>query len=108
MNGGYVMIDCTGIDLTKGETPQTVTGLYKKVQTAMQTGKPIYAGGMIWGSGKPVTPVQVFCIQLYDDEVYCTASTLQVRVKNTDVVTIGNMAPSAQANAETRTATKKK
>lgn len=107
MNGGYVMIDCAGLDLLKGETPQTITGLYKKVQAAIQTGKPIYALGMIWGSGKPVTPVQVFCIQLYEDEVYCTASTLQVRVKNTDVVTIGNMAPAANASVETRNTKKK-
>lgn len=106
MNGGYVMIDCTGIDLLKGETPQTVTGLYAKVQAAMQTGKPIYAFGMIWGSGKPVTPVQVFCIQ-FDNEVICTASTLQVRVNSSDVVTIVNMAPAANASVETRSTKKK-
>lgn len=106
MNGGYVMIDCTGIDLLKGETPQTVTGLYAKVQVAMQTGKPIYAGNMIWGSGKPVTPVQVFAIQ-FDDMVICTASTLQVRVNSSDVVTIVNMAPAANASVETRSIKKK-
>lgn len=27
MNGGYVMIDCIGLDLTKGSTEQTITGL---------------------------------------------------------------------------------
>ena len=33
MNGGYIMIDCTGLDLTKGSTEQTITGLYSKVKT---------------------------------------------------------------------------
>lgn len=107
MNGGYVMIDCAGIDLLKGETPQTITGLYKKVQDAMKTGKPIYAGAMIWGSGKPVTPVQVFAIQ-FDDMVICTASTLQVRVTSGDIVTIVNMAPAVNASVETRSTAKKK
>lgn len=106
MNGGYVMIDCSGVDLTKGETPQTVTGLYAKVQAGMKTGKPMYAYGMIWGSGKPVNPVQVFCVQ-FDNYVIGTASTLQIHVTSSDVVTIVNMAPAVNASVETRSVKKK-
>ena len=91
MHGGYIMIDCAGLDLTKGETEQTISGMYARVREAMKTGKPIFAENCIWGAGKPISPIQTFAIQLYDDEIYCTASTLQIRVKNTDKVTIGNM-----------------
>ena len=90
-NGGYIMVDCGGLDLTKGETPQTISGLYSKVKKAMLSGKPMYATNCIWGTGKPISPIQTFAIQLYSDEIYCTASTLQVRVKDTNVVTIVNM-----------------
>lgn len=89
-NGGYVMIDCKGMDLTKGSTEQAIAGIYADVQTAMETGKPIVAYNCIWGTGKPVTPINVFAIQ-FDGQVIVTASTLQVIVGSNDHVTINNM-----------------
>lgn len=89
-NGGYVGIDCKGLDLTKGSVEQTIIGIYSDVQTAMATGKPMVAYNCIWGTAKPVTPINVFAIQ-FDDQVIITASTLQVLVGRNDVVTIVNM-----------------
>lgn len=89
-NGGYFLIDCKGMDLTKGSTEQTIAGLYEDVQTAMATGKPIVACNCIWGAGKPVTPINVFAIQ-FDGQVIVTSSTLQVIVGSNDHVTINNM-----------------
>lgn len=88
--GAYIGIDCKGLDLTKGSTEQTIAGIYEDVQTAMATGKPIVAYNCIWGTGKPVTPINVFAIQ-FDGEVIVTASTLQVIVGSNDHVTINNM-----------------
>lgn len=87
---GYIMVDCTGLDLTKGETPQTIAGLYDKVQNAIKSGKPIYAANCNWDNA-PVTPIQTFAINIAEDTVVCTASTLQVWVTEEDVVTIANM-----------------
>ena len=42
MKGGYFMINCEGLDLSKGSTPQTVKGLYLKILSAMTENKPIY------------------------------------------------------------------
>jgi len=95
-NGGYVMIDCTGLDLTKS-TAQSITGLYNKVKTAMQSGKMIYAVNANWG-GKNITPISVFAIQTSDDTITCTASTLQVIVTNADSVTINNMIAGSSKN----------
>ena len=36
MNGGYIMIDCKGLDLTSREE-QTISGLYKDMVTAIKT-----------------------------------------------------------------------
>ena len=95
MNGGYVVIDCTGLDLLKGSTPQTVTGLHERVTEAVRTGKPIFANNCIWGTGKPVSPIQVFAIYFSDIETWIvTSSTLQIVVPANDSVTIVNMAPS--------------
>lgn len=89
MNGGYVLIDCKGLDLIKGQTEQTIQGLYKRVQTAMTTGKPFFAKNCVWDD-KPVTPIQCFAIQ-FDGYVIVTASTLQVVITNQDKVTINNL-----------------
>lgn len=89
-NGGYIGIDCKGLDLTKGPTEQTITGIYEDVQNAMATGKPIVAYNCIWGTGKPVTPINVFAIQ-FDRQVIVTSSTLQVIVGSNDHITISNM-----------------
>jgi len=90
MNGGYIMIDCTGLDLIKGSTPQTVNGLYNAVKRAMPINKPMYAINCIWGSGKLVTPIQCMAID-FDDYIICTASTLQIVVAPDDTVTINNL-----------------
>ena len=90
MNGGYIMIDCTGLDLTKGMTPQIIIGLYATCQTAMKTGKLICAYNCTWGV-IPVTPIPVFLIQINETEVIATASTLQIIVGSNDTVTINNM-----------------
>lgn len=107
MNGGYIMIDCTGLDLLLGETPQTVTGLHARIAEAVKTGKALYANNCIWGEGKPVTPVQVFAFYFADIETYIvTASTLQIIVPKNDIVTIVNMAPSNRTASATRSTKK--
>lgn len=93
MNGGYAMIDCKGLDLLKGETPQTIAGLYDRVKLAMLLGKPLLACNMIWGAGRPVSPVYCFGIDWGDDGLIVTASTLQICISKQSVVTIVNMAP---------------
>lgn len=90
--GGYIMVDCKGLDLLKGSTPQTITGLYQKCRKAMATGKQVQACNCIWGSGLDVTPIDVL-MNMQGDDVVATASTLQIWITSSDVVTIVNMAP---------------
>ena len=44
VNSGYVMIDCTGVDLGN---LGTVTGLYDKVKNALSTGKILVLTGIV-------------------------------------------------------------
>ena len=95
MKAGYVLVNCSGLDLTN-ESTQTISGLYKKVQAAMATGKAIIAENIIWGTGKPITPIACFAIDMGSTYgIYITASTLQIRVNSDDEVTIVNMAPAS-------------
>lgn len=90
MNGGYVMIDCKGLDLTKGSTEQTISGIYTDVKNAMMSGKPMIAYNCIWGTGKNITPINVFAID-FGSCIIVTSSTLQIIITPLDVITINNL-----------------
>ena len=93
MKAGYVLVDCKGLDLLS-ESTQTISGLYAKLVSAMKTGKMIIAENMVWGDDGVISPVHVFAIDMGSTYgIYCTASTLQIRVSPANVVTIVNMAP---------------
>ena len=78
--GGYFMIDCGGLNLLGGSTPQTIPGLYERMQLALEEGKPVQAYNCIYGTGHPLTPVNVFVQQETEHMIIATASILQVRV----------------------------
>lgn len=90
MKGGYINIDCSGLDLTKGATEQTITGLYQTVKSAFKANKPIFAYNSNWGANGIVSPIQVFVVD-FGTKFVCTTSTLQINVSNQDKVTITNL-----------------
>ena len=87
--GGYIMIDCGGLNLLASE-PQTISGLYAKVKKAHEINKPIYALNCVYGSGVKLSPISVFAIN-ESGTIICTSSILQVRVASNDSVTITNL-----------------
>ena len=89
MNGGYIMIDCKGLDLLK-DSAQTIVGMYTQCQIAMATNKPIIAYNCKWGTDKSITPIQVFMIQ-FDGYIIATSSTLQIIIASNDSITINNL-----------------
>lgn len=96
MKGGYAMVDCAGLDLTKGEEAQTISGLYNRAKTAFESNKPVYAVNCVWGNKGRVSPIQTFGIDWgVAVGLIFTAATLQIRITSDDGVTITNMAPSA-------------
>ena len=90
MNGGYIMVDCAGLDLTKGDTPQVIDGIYATVRAAMNTGKPIIAENCVWDD-KPMTPISAFAVQYTPNQIIVTSSTLQVIIAVNDSIVIHSM-----------------
>ena len=43
MKGGYILVDCGGLELNDSSS-QSITGLYKRAQAALKSGKPVLAG----------------------------------------------------------------
>lgn len=83
MNGGYTLLDCTGLDLTVG-TAQSIAGSWQKAKTAISTGKPIVAVGSVYGTGVPVSPVTCFGWYIASNEIVIVGATLHIHVKNDD------------------------
>ena len=90
-NGGYVLIDCGGMDLTKTDATQTIAGLYSKCLNAFTYNKPIYGFNCVYGSIGKVSPVPVFATISSPGTVCLASSVLQIFVTSEDVVTINSM-----------------
>lgn len=87
MNGGYVMVDCKGLDLTGGDTPQTITGIWDDAKTALATDKPIVAHNCVYGVGVKVSPVTCFGWYISTTEIVIVDATIHIHIKNDDTVT---------------------
>ena len=92
MNGGYIMIDCKGLDLTSNEE-QTISGLYDDMVNAIKTGKPLVAYNCVWGSNNdsPMTPIPFFAQNWTNSLVVGTASILNISCTSADKVTVTSL-----------------
>lgn len=91
MMNGYVSVDCKKLNLLS-ETKVTVPGIFKACKAAIATGKPIFAVNCAYGTGVPVTPIQVFAIE--QGGRYClSASIIQVWVDSEDGCTMVGLIP---------------
>lgn len=87
-NSGYVMVDCSGLDLNDSTT-QSITGLYKRAREAIDSGKPCYACGCDM-SGMPCTPVSVVA-WVEGENVVVTGHVLRITIEKDDDVTVVNL-----------------
>lgn len=93
MKGGYILVNATGVDLTKtGETTQTVSGIFTKLQTAMKTGKLIILEGVIMGSGMAMSPI-VVSPYLSSGAIVIKYNMDTISIANTNVITITPYTP---------------
>lgn len=93
MNGGYSLVDCSGLDLT-ADAEQTISGIWNKAVIALKADKPIIACNCIYGTGKKVSPVTCFGWYIASDEIVIVGATLHIHIKDTDKVTILDVAAS--------------
>lgn len=87
MNGGYTLLDATGVQLEL-ETTQTVPGIFANTTKAVTTGKPIWATGCTY-SGRPVTPMPMFVVSVNGRWV-CTSGKNTVTISADDSVLVAS------------------
>ena len=91
MNGGYILLDCTGLDL-RDNTAQDIPGSWDKAVAAIKAEKPIVACNSEYGSGNHVSPVTCFGWYLDTDEIVIVGATLHIHVKDDDTCTVLDVA----------------
>lgn len=93
MKAGYVLVNGSGIDLTKtGETTQTISGIFNKMTKAMGTGKLIILENVVMGSGKAMSPI-VVSPYMSSGAVTFKYNMDTVSIANTNVITITPYTP---------------
>lgn len=90
MNGGYILVDCSGINLALS-TAQEVPGIWNKAVKAMNQNKPIIAHNCKYGTA-PVSPVTTFGWYIAADEIVIVGATLHCHIKDDDTVTVLDVA----------------
>lgn len=81
---GYVLVDCTGLDL--GDLG-TVTGLYKKTKKAINSGKPIILGGVVNGD-QGFSPMPAFGGIESTTSVFLSFFPVTIHIDSDDAVTM--------------------
>ena len=87
-NGGYIMVDCGGLDLNDS-TEQTIDGIYKRSKSAIACGKPCIAVNCVM-SGAPCTPVSVVAWE-ESGVIVATGHVLRLVIDDNDGVTVTNL-----------------
>lgn len=84
MNGGYTMIDCTGVDLGN---LGTVSGLYEKAKVAIATGKPLVLKG-VKNSTQKFTDMIAYGGVESSTSVFLSFFPVTLHISNQDVVSM--------------------
>ena len=87
-NPGYVMVDCTGLNLNSS-SEQTINGLYNRAKAAIASGKPCYACNCNM-SGAPCTPCSVIAWE-EESGIVVTGHVLRILIESDDGVTVTNL-----------------
>ena len=83
--GGYSMVDCSGLDLTKS-TKQTITGIYNKIKAAYAAGKLV----LLCNAG--VSPMPVY-IGVSSTSYVASAGPLVITFSSDDGATVVDNTP---------------
>ena len=83
MNGGYALVDCSGVDLSN---LGTVNGLFSKLDSAIKSGKFVLLANIVNGTTS-FTPIPAF--GGYDDDgIFMSFEPVTIHVTSGDVVSI--------------------
>lgn len=86
MNGGYVMVDFTGLNATS-ESAVTIKGIYNTVFNGMSVNKPMIFFNILSGENGLATPINAVCV-LGEDQIIAHTILGTITISSADSVTI--------------------
>lgn len=86
---GYVLVDCTGLELNDS-AEQNVPGIYEKAVAALALGKPAYATNCTMNDGY-CSPVSVAAWRENEHTIIATGHVFRVTIADDDDVTVTNL-----------------
>lgn len=89
MKEGYILVDCGGLELNDSTT-QSITGLYKRAQAALASGKLVLACNCLMNDGY-CSPVSVAAWQENSTTIIATGHVFRVTIESDDDVTVTNL-----------------
>ena len=89
VNSGYLLFDCGGLDLNDS-TEHTITGIYNRAKTALESGKAVFATNCVM-SDMPCTPCAVIAWDQGNDGIIATGHVLRIVIAKDDGVTVTNL-----------------
>lgn len=84
MNGGYAMLDCTGLDLS---VLGKVDGLYERGKKMLETGKPVVLYGIV-NDDQGFSPIAAFGGVESSTSIFFSFYPVTIHIDNTDTVTM--------------------
>ena len=84
MNGGYTMIDCSGVDLNN---LGTVAGLYARVKSAIKSNKQIVLYNIV-NSTQEFTPITAYGGEESATSVFLSFFPITLHIDSDNVVTM--------------------
>lgn len=83
-NGGYSMVDFTGLDLSN---PGTISGIYQKTKAALSTGKPVVISGIKNGN-QYFSPMTAYGGVESETSVFLSFFPVTIHISNADIITM--------------------
>lgn len=84
MNGGYIMLDLSGVDLS---VLGVHDGAYKAVKTAVNTGKPIVISGLV-NDTQAFSPIVAYGGEESSTSVFLSFFPITLHISNTDEISM--------------------
>lgn len=84
MNGGYALVDFTGVNLSD---LGTVSGIYERTKAAIKAGKPLVLSGIVNGT-QGFSPIVAFGGEESSTSVFVSFFPVTLHISNEDTITM--------------------
>lgn len=87
INTGYILLDGGNLDLAETD-PQSISGIWNRAVSAINTGKPIWLHNTVYDSDTNYSPLPVFAHFASTTSIVCNAAGFTITITSGNSVTV--------------------